>query len=87
MSYGIIIIGRDKAKLKAAVRDQQVKDEKNPHSGVPVRVADHICSEVDRVRVYEYAGKSFGLRIEASGSFHDQGSNDLLKIESVQIVD
>ena len=50
-------------------------------------MADHLCNEVDRVRIYEYAGKSYGIRIEASGSFHEQGSNDLVKIDPVQLVE
>jgi hypothetical protein len=34
MSYSISVIGRDKEKLKAAIRDQECKDEeKNPHGG------------------------------------------------------
>lgn len=88
MSYSMILFGRDKEKLKAAIRAQQCQDEeKNPHSGVPVRVADHLCSEIDRVRIYEYAGKSYGLRIEASGSFHEQGCNHTESISSIQIVE
>lgn len=88
MSYSIGIIGRDKAKLKEAVRAAQCQDEeKNPHSGVPKRVCDHICNEIDRIRVYEYAGKTYGLKIEGSGSFHEQGISETLKIDPVQIIE
>lgn len=88
MSYSITIIGRDKAKLKEAVRAQQCKDpEKQPHNGVPVWVADHLCSEIDRVRMYEYAGRSYGLQVEANGSFHESGGNDTMRVTSVQMVE
>ena len=88
MSYSITIIGKDKAKLKEAIRKAQVQDETNaPHNGVPKRVADHLCNEVDRVRIYEHAGKQSALSINASGSFHEQGSNDSVVITQVQLVE
>lgn len=88
MSWSINIVGRDKAKLKEAVRAEQCKDEaNNPHSGVPSRVCDHICSEIDRVRIYEFGGKQFGLVINGSGSFHEQGSNETLQMHATQIVE
>lgn len=87
MSWSVSLIGHNKEKLKAAIREQQVKDEKQPHNGIPVRVADFICSEIDRVRVYEYAGKRYGLNIVGSGSFHEQGISESLKIDPVQIVE
>ncbi len=88
MSYSITVIGRDKEKLKAAIRAQQVQDPVgNPHSGVPARVADYLCAEVDRVRVYQFEGRVFGLHVEASGSFHEQGSNDASKIYAVQLTE
>jgi len=88
MSYSISVIGRDKEKLKAAIRDQECKDEeKNPHGGVPKRVADHLCDEVDRCRIYEYAGKTYGLKIDASGSFHEQGSNHSSTVVPVQLIE
>lgn len=88
MSWSINLIGRDKAKLKEAVRAEQCKDEeKNPHSGVPVRVADFICSEIDRVRIYQWEDKVYGLKIEGSGSFHEQGLNETLRIDPVRIIE
>lgn len=75
MSYSIGIVGRDKAKLKAAIRDQQCKDEaNNPHSGVPAWMADRLCEEVERVRVYEYAGRAYAIEVKATGSWHDAGA-------------
>lgn len=88
MSWSIAIVGRDKAKLKEAVRAEQCKDEaNNPHSGVPKRVVDHICAEIDRVRIYEFSGKTFGLQISGSGSFHEQGINETVTMHAVQIVE
>jgi hypothetical protein len=88
MSYSITVIGRDKAKLKAAIREQQVKDPINaPHSGVPAWVVDHLCSEVDRAKMYDYSGRTYGLWIKANGSFHEQGGNDHFEVQSVQMVD
>lgn len=88
MSYSITVIGKDKERLKAAIRKQQVQDpEKNPHSGVPLWVADHLCREVDRTRLYQYEGRSFGLRVSASGSFHEQGSNDHFEVGSIELVE
>lgn len=88
MSWSIQVIGRDKAKLKEAIRAQQCPDEeKSPHNGIPKRVVDHLCSEVDRVRIYEYSGKSYGLDIQGNGSFHEQGSNETLSIKPVQLIE
>jgi hypothetical protein len=88
MSWSISLIGRDKEKLKAAIRDKQCKDEeKNPHGGVPRRVADHLCSEVDRCRIYEWDGRKFALKIDGSGSFHEQGSNETITIGNVELVE
>ena len=87
MSWSIQLVGKDKEKLKAAVRAQQVKDESNPHSGVPVRVADLICSEIDRVKVYQYQGRTYGMQIKGNGSFHDQGLNEHLEIFTVEITE
>lgn len=88
MSYHIEVIGKDKEKLKDAIRKQQVKDPVgNPHSGVPQRVCDHLCNEVDRVRLYQFDSRSFGLRVKASGSFHEQGSNDLVEIGPVELTE
>ncbi|HXN15885.1 MAG TPA: hypothetical protein VN878_05880 [Usitatibacter sp.] len=88
MSWSLQVIGRDKAKVKDAVRAAQCQDEeKNPHSGVPKRVADFVCSEIDRIRIYEYAGRTYGVNVEANGSFHEQGLNEFLKISPVQIVE
>lgn len=88
MSWSINLVGRDKEKLKAAVRSEQCKDEAgNPHSGVPKRIADHLCAEIDRVRIYEFNGKTFGLTITGSGSWHEQGSNETLQMHATQIVE
>lgn len=88
MSYSITVIGKDKEKLKAAIRAQQVKDPVgNPHSGVPAWVADRLCAEVDRARLYQYEGRSYGLRVLANGSFHEQGSNDHLEVGPVELVE
>lgn len=87
MSYSFTVIGRDKAKLKEAVRNAQVKDPAQPHNGVPVRVADHLCNEIDRIRVYEYQGKQYALSIVANGSFHEQGINENLVITQIQLVE
>jgi hypothetical protein len=88
MSYNLYLTGRDKAKLKEAVRKEQVEDEeKNPHGGVPKWIADHICDEIDRVRVYEFSGKRFAIDIAASGSFHEQGNNHSLIMKQVQLVE
>lgn len=88
MSWSINLVGRDKEKLKEAVRAEQCKDEeKNPHSGVPVRVANHICNEIDRVRIYEWEGRKFGLTIVGSGSWHEQGMNETLAINPTRIIE
>jgi hypothetical protein len=87
MSYSISVIGRDKEKLKAAIRAQQVQDPQNPHAGVPIWVADHLCSEVDRVRIYQFQDRVYALRVEASGSFHEQGGNDSFKLTQEQLVE
>jgi hypothetical protein len=88
MSFSVSLIGRDKTKLKEALREAQCKDEVvNPHGGVPKRVVDHLCAEVDRVRVYEFAGKRFAISISANGSFHEQGSNETITINQVQLVE
>lgn len=88
MSYSITITGRDKAKLKAAVRDHQCKDEeKAPHNGVPAWVCDRLCEEVDRVRMYEYADRTYGVKIEASGSFHESGCNHSHNVSTVQVAE
>lgn len=88
MSWSISKIGRDKEKLKAAVRADQCQDEeKSPHNGVPKRVVDFICSEIDRIRIYEWQNKKYGLNINASGSFHEQGINESVRIDPVQIIE
>lgn len=88
MSYSITVIGRDKAKLKSAIRAQQVKDPVNsPHSGVPAWVADHLCNEIDRSRIADFGGRTFGLRVQANGSFHEQGSNDHFEVGNIEIVE
>ena len=88
MSYSITVIGRDKEKLKVALRAQQVKDPVgNPHGGVPERVVNYLCAEVDRARVHQFDGRTFGLHVEASGSFHESGSNDSSKIYVVELVE
>jgi hypothetical protein len=76
MSYSIGIVGRDKAKLKAAIREQQCTDEANrPHTGVPVWMADRLCDEVDRARIYEFNGRQMCLEVKANGSFHEGGAH------------
>ena len=88
MSWSIQMFGRDKAKLKEAVRGEQCKDEeKNPHSGVPSRVVDHICNEIDRIRIYEWEGRVFGIHINGSGSWHEQGMNETLTINPIRMVE
>jgi len=88
MSYSITVIGRDKEKLKEAIRAQQVKDPAgNPHGGVPAWMADHLCSEVDRTRVYQLEGRTFGLRVNANGSFHEQGGQDHAEVGVVELVE
>lgn len=88
MSWSMVVIGRDKAKLKEAVRQHQCKDEvSNPHNGVPKHVVDHVCAEIDRVRIYEFADKTYGLHISSSGSFHEQGCSETLSIGAVQLVE
>lgn len=86
MSYSFQVIGRDKEKLKEAIRASQAH-ESSPHSGTPPWVVDHLCKEVDRCRIYEYAGKRYALSITASGSFHEQGGNDTFNITQVQLVE
>jgi hypothetical protein len=88
MSWSILVTGRDKEKLKEAVRAEQCKDEVNqPHNGVPKRVADHICNEIDRIRIYEWENRKFGLTINGSGSFHEQGCNETVSITPVRRVE
>lgn len=88
MSYSITVIGRDKENLKAAIRAQQCKDEaNNPHSGVPKWVADFLCSEIDRVRIYQYQERVYGLKVDASGSFHEQGMNHKFEMVAVQMAE
>lgn len=88
MSWSIRVAGRDKEKLKAAIRAEQCKDEeKAPHNGVPVRVADFLCKEVDRVRVYEWNDKKFAIHIEAEGSFHEQGVTEHVIVKQTQVVE
>lgn len=88
MSYSIKVVSCNKEKLKEAIRMQQCKDEvNNPHSGVPTRVADYLCAEVDRVRVYEYQGMRMAISIDAHGSFHEQGSNDTSTVTQIQLVE
>lgn len=88
MSWSIELIGRDKEKLKAAVRVRQCQDPVgNPHAGVPVRVADHLCNEVDRIRIYQYEGRSYGVRIKAAGSFHEQGSNETCEVQPQELIE
>lgn len=88
MSYSITIIGRDKTKLKAAVRAQQCKDEDNaPHNGVPAVVVDRLCAEIDRVRIYDIPGRTFGLKIEASGSFHESGCSHTYNVQQAEVVE
>lgn len=88
MSWSISLVGRDKEKLKEAVRAEQCKDEaNNPHSGVPKRVCDFLCSEIDRVRIYQSESKVYGVKIEASGSFHEQGVNETLRIDPLRLIE
>jgi hypothetical protein len=87
MSYSISVIGRDKAKLKDAIRAQQTKEGANEHSGVPPWMADKLCEEVDRVRVYDYAGRAYGLQINANGSWHEQGANHTYSVNNVQMIE
>lgn len=86
MSYHIEVVGCDKAKVKDAIRASQAKEE-NPHNGTPPWVVERLCSEVDRVRIYEFSGKRYALRVKAAGSFHEQGSNDALEITQLQLVE
>lgn len=95
MSWSINITGRDKAKLKAEVRRQQCKDEtNNPHSGVPARAADLICSEIDRCRIVDLPtrvegepGRVGALVINCHGSWHEQGFTESLNITQIQLVE
>lgn len=88
MSWNITVVGRDKEKLKAAVRAQQCQDEeKSPHNGVPVRVVNYLCAEIDRVRIYQYPDRTFGLEIKAWGSFHEQGSSETINVAQVQMIE
>jgi len=88
MSYSLYLIGRDKEKLKAAVRSAQVKDEaNNPHGGVPKWVADHLCDEIDRVRIVTFDGKQYAIDISANGSFHEQGHSHTFVMKNVQMVE
>lgn len=88
MSWSIYLVGRDKEKLKAAVRKEQCQDEQNnPHSGVPKRVADHICNEIDRIRIYQTQERVFALKIEGNGSFHEQGGNETLSFTPVRLAE
>lgn len=88
MSWGLYIVGRDKEKLKEAIRAKQCQDEeKNPHSGVPSRVVNFLCSEIDRVRIYEYNGRKYAVIIEATGSFHEQGLTEKIDIRNTELVE
>lgn len=88
MSYSVNIVGRDKAKLKAALRAHQCADEeKSPHNGVPKVVCDRLCDEVDRARIYEWQERTYGLLVEASGSFHESGANHSYRVTSMQMVE
>ena len=88
MSWSIHKVGRDKEKLKEAVRKEQCKDEVHqPHSGVPKRVCDYICSEIDRIRIYEFAGGKSAIRISAQGSFHEQGSGETVTLDQIHIIE
>lgn len=83
MSYSIGIVGRDKAKLKAAIREQQCKDEERaPHNGVPAWMVERLCAEVDKARIYEYNGRLMCLEVKANGSFHDSGANHTYTVSS-----
>jgi hypothetical protein len=76
MSWSIQLAGCNKEKVKEAVRATQCSDEvNNPHSGTPKRVVELLCAEVDRIRVYEFAGKRMAIRISAHGSWHDTRSS------------
>lgn len=88
MSYSFNAVGKDKGKLKDAVRAAQVKDEAaSPHSGIPKWVADHLCEEIDRVRILDFNNRQYALSIEANGSFHEQGNNHSMKITNVLLVE
>lgn len=88
MSWSITVVGRDKEKLKAAVREKQCQDEeKSPHNGVPKRVCDYICSEIDRIRVYEFNGSKWAIRVDGGGSFHEQGSSERVEMTQIHIIE
>ena len=88
MSWSIYVVGRNKEKLKEVVRAEQCRDEeKQPHSGAPARVVDYLCKEIDRIRIYEWENKTFGIRIVASGSFHEQGCNESIDIQPTRLVE
>lgn len=88
MSWSLSKVGRDKEKLKEAVRKEQCQDEaKSPHNGVPKRVIDYVCAEIDRIRVYEFNGQKWAIRITAHGSFHEQGSNESVGLDQMHIIE
>lgn len=88
MSWNVRMVGRDKEKLKAAIRAEQCKDEeRSPHNGAPSRVVDFLCKEVDRVRVYEWPERKYAIHIEASGSFHEQGVTEHIEVKLTQVVE
>lgn len=88
MSWSIHVVGRDKEKLKEAVRAEQCKDEeKSPHNGVPSRVVKYLCDEIDRIRVYTYQDKVYGIKIDGNGSFHEQGSQEHVEVGQTQLVE
>lgn len=88
MSWSFNAVSRDKTKLKAAVREQVCKDEtSNPHSGVPSRVVEMLCREVDRIRINDFAGKVHAIRITAHGSWHEQGFSESISIDQIQLIE
>jgi hypothetical protein len=88
MSWSISKVGRDKEKLKEAVRKEQCQSEEtSPHNGVPKRVVDHICAEIDRIRVYDFNGSKYAIRVEGNGSFHEQGSNESMRLDQIHVIE
>lgn len=87
MSWSHSVVGSDKAKLKQSIRDREVKDDTNPHSGIPHDIADKLCAEIDRCRIYEYSGKRYGLYVQTSGSWHDQGYQASMDIRMVEVAE
>jgi hypothetical protein len=88
MSWSVNLAGCNKEKVKEAVRATQCSDEvNNPHSGTPRRVVELLCAEVDRIRVYEFAGKRMAIRISAHGSWHEQSFQESISIDQLQLVE